>query len=553
MTLIVGDVVVGAVTKRRGRRAAVQGALLAVVISTVLSLSGGAVLRADPVYSGMAYRQAVAEHAAENDALSAFYRQRDYAPLWVGTDGAERRQALLSVLERAADHGLPVTRHDAGALAEALRSVRSNRDLGRVEAMLSRAFLAYARDVETGVLVPSQVDSGIVREVARRDPERLLSDFAAADPGAFLRDLAPRSPEYATLMREKLRLEEVIAAGGWGPTVRGGALRPGDNGPGVVVLRNRLIAMGYLSPSAVRDYDAAMSQAVQQAQIDHGLTADGVAGEGTLAEINRAPEERLKSVIVAMERERWMNKDRGQRHIWVNLTDFSTKIIDDGKVTFETRAVIGASDPAKRTPEFSDLMTYMEVNPDWTVPRGIIGRDYLPRLQRNPGALGHLQVLDSRGRVIPRSRIDFTAYSARSFPFTLRQAPGPSNALGTVKFMFPNPYAIYLHDTPDRHLFARESRAYSNGCVRLNDPHDFAYRLLERQEADPAGVFQATLRSGRQTRLNLETPVPIHLVYRTAFSSPKGKMNYRRDVYGRDARIFDALSRAGVVLPDQRS
>ncbi len=523
------------------------------LLAAALWLSAGAELRADPVYQGMAYRQAVASHVAESDALAAFYRQRDYAPLWVGPDGAERRQALLAALDRAGDHGLPVTRHDAAALADALRNVRSNRDLGRVEAMLSMALLAYARDLQSGALVPSQVDPGIVREVARQDPARVIAAFARSEPGAFLRDLAPRSPEYAALMREKLRLESLIAAGGWGTRVPSGALRPGDNGRSVVALRDRLIAMGYMAPSAVAEFDDTLTRAVQQFQIDHGLTADGVAGEGTIAEINRAPEERLKSVIVAMERERWMNKDRGKRHIWVNLTDFSTQIIDDGKVTFETRAVIGAADPAKRTPEFSDRMTYMELNPDWTVPRGIISRDYLPRLQNNPGALGHLQVLDRRGRVIPRSQIDFTAYSARNFPFTLRQAPGPSNALGTVKFMFPNPHAIYLHDTPERHLFGRESRAYSNGCIRLNDPHDFAYALLAGQEADPETFFHATLRTGRQTRVNLQTPVPIHLVYRTAFSTPRGKMNYRRDVYGRDARIFEALSRAGVALPEQRS
>jgi L,D-transpeptidase YcbB len=536
----------------RGPAVALRG-VAAGLLALALWFSAGAALRADPVYEGMAYRQAVAAHVADHDALAAFYRQRDYAPLWVGPEGADRRQALLLALDRAADHGLPVARHDAAALADALRSVRSNRDLGRIEAMLSQALLAYARDIQSGVLVPSQIDAGIVREVSRRDPSRLIAAFARSDPYTFLRDLAPRSPEYVALMREKLRLESLIEAGGWGARVPGGALRSGDDGPAVVALRDRMIAMGYMAPSAVGTFDDALTGAVQRFQIDHGLTADGVAGEGTIAEINRAPEERLKSVIVAMERERWMNTDRGRRHVWVNLTDFSTQIIDDGKVTFETRAVIGASDPAKRTPEFSDLMTYMELNPDWTVPRGIIGRDYLPRLQNNPGALGHLQVLDRRGRVIPRSQIDFTAYSARSFPFTLRQAPGPSNALGTVKFMFPNPHAIYLHDTPDRHLFGRESRAYSNGCVRLNDPHDFAYALLEGQEADPVSFFQATLRTGRQTRVNLNVPVPIHLVYRTAFSTPRGKMNYRRDVYGRDGRIFEALVRAGVVLPDQRS
>ena len=249
-----------------------------------------------------------------------------------------------------------------------------------------------------------------------------------------------------------------------------------------------------------------------------------------------------------MERERWLNQPRGKRHILVNLTDFSSKIIDDDVVTFETRSVIGARDTAKQTPEFSDRMTYLEINPDWTVPSGIIQRDYLPALQRNPNALSHLQVIDRRGRVVPRGQIDFSRYTARSFPYNLRQPPSRNNALGTVKFMFPNPYAIYLHDTPDRSHFSREVRAYSNGCVRLGDPHDFAYALLARQEADPVSYFQGILRSGRQTRVNLAEPVPIHLIYRTAFTSVRGPMQYRRDVYGRDARVWQALAREGVEL-----
>ncbi|MFN6979150.1 MAG: L,D-transpeptidase family protein, partial [Gemmobacter sp.] len=255
---------------------------------------------------------------------------------------------------------------------------------------------------------------------------------------------------------------------------------------------------------------------------------------------------RLGAIAVAMERERWLDADRGARHIWVNLADFSAKVIDDGKVTFATKAVIGATLTEKHTPEFSRLMTYMEVNPDWTVPPGIIRRDYLPKLQSNPNALGHLQVVDARGRVVPRDQIDFAAYSARNFPFNLRQPPGATNALGRVKFMFPNPWSIYLHDTPERHLFARENRAYSSGCVRLNDPFDFAYVLLARQEADPRAAFHRVLDSGRQERIFLAEPVPIHLDYRTAFTGTKGELHFRRDIYGRDAAILAALVQAGV-------
>jgi murein L,D-transpeptidase YcbB/YkuD len=349
-------------------------------------------------------------------------------------------------------------------------------------------------------------------------------------------------------MKEKMRLERILGQGGWGRTVAAKALKPGGSGADVVALRERLIAMGYLERSASQIYDGTIQSAVQNFQTDHGLNADGVAGATTMAEINTPVEDRLKSVIVAMERERWLGEERGKRHILVNLTDFQSKIIDDDRITFQTRSVIGAVDPAKRTPEFSDMMSYLEINPDWTVPNGIIQRDYLPKLQSNPNALSHLEVTDARGRVIPRGNIDFSRYTARTFPYNLRQPPSRSNALGTVKFMFPNPYAIYLHDTPDKSLFGRESRAYSNGCVRLNDPHDFAYVLLARQEADPKTFFDRILDSGKQIRVNLAEPVPVHLIYRTAFTTAKGKTNFRRDVYGRDTLIWQALERAGVEL-----
>jgi len=516
----------------------------------VLGLALGLAVLPPPAHAEAvppAFRQAVAEAAAEDAAVADFYRGRDYAPVWTAPAGVERLRALLAVLERAGDHGLPVARYDAAALAAAVRGMASERDRGQVEVRLTRALLDYARDIQTGALVPARVDAGIVREVPVRDRAALLADFLAADPAAFLRALPPASQEYARLMRAKRMLEQAAATGAWGSVVPGAGLRPGQTGAAVLALRNRLMAMGYLPRSAAASYDAALLRAVAAFQAAHGITPDGVADAATLAEINRPPEARLKSVLVAMERERWSNIPRGDRHIWVNLTDFTAKIVDHGKVTFETRAVIGSEQADKRTPEFSDHMTYMEVNPDWTVPRGIIRRDYLPKLQANPGALGHLQVIDSRGRVVPRGQVNFARYTAANFPFSLRQPPGQGNALGQVKFMFPNPWSIYLHDTPDKHLFGREMRAYSSGCVRLGDPFQFAYALLARQEADPRAAFHAVLDSGRQTRIFLDEPVPIHIDYRTAFTTPRGALEFRRDIYGRDAAIFAALERAGVV------
>ncbi|MFN3937136.1 MAG: murein L,D-transpeptidase [Gemmobacter sp.] len=491
------------------------------------------------------FRQAIAIAAAEDAEIAAFFRDRDYAPFWTSADGAARRAALLSALAEAPLHALPTT-HDPAPLLAAFAKARSEGDRGRLEVAMSRAFLAFARDLSSGVVEPGRVDGGIVRTVERPDPRALLDGFAAAEPAAFLRGLAPRHPEYARLLKAHARLRAQIAAGGWGPPVRAKALRPGDTGAEVVALRDRLAAMGHLGRTATATYDSAVQSAVQRFQFEHGLVADGIAHEATIAQINVGPEDRLRAVIVAMERERWMNHDRGARHIVVNLTDFTAKIIDDGIVTFATRAVIGSTVSDKQTPEFSHRMTYMELNPDWTVPPGIIRRDYLPRLQSNPNALRHLQVVDSRGRVVPRDQIDFSAYSSRNFPFNLRQPPGASNALGRVKFMFPNPWSIYLHDTPEKHLFARDRRAYSSGCVRLNDPFDFAYVLLSRQEEDPRRAFHRVLDTGRQERIFLKDPVPIHIDYRTAFTDARGRVHYRADIYGRDAAIHAALLRAGV-------
>lgn len=492
--------------------------------------------------------QSVAAAAQPEPAVAEFYRKRIYATLWTGPGDAERRAALLAALAEAPVHGLPAGRYDARALIAAFRNAVTEGDRGRLEVAMTAAFLAYARDLQTGVLEPAEVDGGILRQVARRDPQDLLSEFVASDPQAFLRALPPQAVEYAQLLAEKLRLEAQMRTAGWGPAVVAGGLKPGARGAQVVALRDRLIALGYIGRSAAESYDRQIQTAVQRFQLDQGLNADGVAGASTVEALNTAPAARWQSVVVALERLRWLgDAPRGARHIWVNQPDFTAQIVDNGRVTFRTRAVIGKNVPDQRSPEFSDEMEYMVVNPSWGVPRSITVKEYLPLLQRNPEAVAHLQVVDRRGRVVPREAVDFAAYSARTFPFGLRQPPSDGNALGKVKFMFPNPQNIYLHDTPTKSLFAQEERAFSHGCIRLADPMDFAYALLSAQSSDPRGAFARALDSGRETNLGLAAHVPVHLVYFTAWPTAGGSIAYRRDVYGRDARIFEALEAAGVV------
>ncbi len=533
-----------------GLRRRYRGKLTRLIASFLLAVGLWIAALPDHARAGTAtFGATLADAAADDTAISAFYHAQDYRSLWTGVEDADRRAAFFAALSHAGDHGLPANRYNAEALILRFSTVTSEIQRARLEVDVTRAFLKYARDVRNGFLSPSDIDPTMVRTVPVRDTASTLSTFAAADPEAFFASLPPTGPEYSELQRTRLDLIAAIEAGGWGPKVKAEKLEIGDSGPAVLALRDRLAALGYLQPSVTASFDGVISRAVQSFQLDNGLTPDGVAGEGTIAEVNREPEDRLQSVLVAMERMRWMNGvSLGKRHIWVNLPDFTAKIVDDGKVTFESVTVVGQNRPDTRSPEFSDQMEFMVINPTWNVPRSITVKEYLPKLQEDPNAAAQLRITDRQGRLIDRAAVDFTQFTAANFPFHMSQAPSDGNALGKVKFMFPNQWNIYLHDTPQKPLFSKEIRAFSHGCIRLGRPFDLAYALLAAQTDDPEGLFKSYLITDRESVLNLKEPVPVHLVYFTAWPDARGHIGYRRDVYGRDAAIFAAMKAAGVAL-----
>ncbi|WP_340242586.1 L,D-transpeptidase family protein [Roseobacter sp. HKCCA2468] len=518
-------------------------------------------------WQDVAAREAVAARFASHPEVFDFYAARDFAPIWTG-EGPEfelRRAALLAALEASGDHGLPRATYDIAGLRAGFAT---GADIA-TELRAALTYLDYAQDISAGVLEPATLAEDIYKTTPRQSSEALLSGFASADnPMIYLSNLIPQHPQYARLQRAMFDLARVVEAGGWGTPVVAERLELGDQGPAVAALITRLQAMGYLAeePSsasvtlstandaqtateapAPAQFDDRLVGAVMRFQADNGLTQDGIVGANTLAAINVDAETRLKDVILAMERQRWMNFDRGARHVLVNIPDFHATVVDQDVVTFSTRSVVGHPDPRRHTPEFSDVMEYMVINPSWTVPRSITTREYLPQLQEDPTAQSQLE-LWSGGQVVDRAQVDFTQYTASTFPYTLRQAPSTSNALGLVKFMFPNPWNIYLHDTPAKNLFARETRAYSHGCVRLQDPFDFAYHLLAPQVDDPEAYFARILATGRETTVRLETPIPVHLVYWTSFVDPDGRLQHRADIYGRNADLWQALEAAGVSV-----
>ncbi len=495
--------------------------------------------------------------AGNDTAIYAFYEANDFTPVFAGN--AARLSALMAALEGAAAQGLPVQDALISDLREAMAAAGQPATDAALEVQAAQAYVMYATDLTSGVLNPDDLSNLINFDTVRPAHEALLAKAAGSNgSGALYDSLEPQDPSYNALQAELARLEALVEAGGWGPKVPSGrALRPGQSNARVLALRARLNALGYEGTEGDSPrYDEALVDAVKAFQADNTLTADAIVGPQTLIALNSDPSVQMQQVIVNLERRRWLNYELGARHILVNQANFTGYVVDYGLPTLVTRVVVGKTSPKYQTPEFIDEMTHMVVNPTWNVPQSIASQEYLPQLLRDPSVLTRQNItmrVRGSGQRVDARLIDMSQYSQNNFPFVLQQQPGSRNALGKVKFMFPNKYNIYLHDTPSRSLFNRDSRAYSHGCVRVQRPLDLAYTLLAPQSSDPEATFQAARDTRRATTITLETPVPIYLTYQTVFLDETGELAYRVDVYGRDQLVFDALAENGVTLPEVAS
>ena len=510
-------------------------------------LQGGATILAAPRLSFSDAEMALAQAVADAPLLAGYYGRYGLTPIFEGADGPARRDALIAAIAAQPAHGISPARYRPDALAQAGEGVAA-------EALHAKALALLISDLTGGVVRPTAVSAQIHREVRRPEMSGLIHGFVTApDPAAYLAGLAPQAPAYAALqraLRERTGLAAIVSDL---PPAPEAIWRPGMRGAGVLALRARLAAAGFATapgeprPGDPQLYDAALARAVARYQQAAGLPSDGVAGPRTIRHLNGGLDADARRILMAMERMRWMGgEDLGARHVWVNIPEFSARIVENGQQIFETRTVVGTADPARQTPEFSDRMEYVVMNPRWNVPRSITVKEYLPRLQANRNAVAHIDVVDGRGNVIPRANVDFGRYTAANFPYRMRQKPSDDNALGLVKFIFPNPWNIYLHDTPTKHLFAQDMRAHSHGCVRIGDPMDLARALLSPQSDDATGMVARALESGRERYLPLTPNVPVHLVYFTAYPAASGRIRFFADVYGRDAALWDLLQKAAL-------
>lgn len=510
-------------------------------------------------------------------ALRDFYAARGFQPLWIEAGMPNAKAAvLLAALRDAASEGLdpaayPVTTTSA---------VLDGSALTEFELGLSLTLVRYATDLAVGRFSPKNKLPEQHILPTPLDSLAILNGAAEADAAAFPRYLqafTPPHPAYAGLRDALARYRALGAAGGWPTLADGPALKPGVADGRVALLRQQLQARGDLviagshepalpvmprsdlSPAslatgspeappspvdATHYFDPALKQAVERFQHRHGLDVDGVVGRATRAALNVPVQDRIEQIILNMERWRWMPRDLGATHVVVNMAGFELDLIEDHRPALSMRVVVGK--PYQSTPVFSNKITYLEFNPYWNIPHSIAAKELLPLIQRDPGYLTDrgIRVFTSYAAdaaELDPWAIDWWAITPATFPFRLRQDPGHDNPLGRVKFMLPNTFAVYLHDTSSPSLFQRTVRTFSHGCIRIEKPAELAAHLLRHNPGWDLAQVQSTMTSGTRRIVTLKRAVPVHLIYATAWSDDDGTIQFRNDIYGRDSLLSNML------------
>ncbi len=475
--------------------------------------------------------------------LSAFYGERNHQPIWTaGGPLAEQASDLLAAVRASEGHGLNPRSYREPVLARMIEGPDRTLDLA-LELLASEAFLRQARDRSRGAVSPRALDPDwhlVPPDGELIDPLRLALESGASVVG-ILDALWPRHPEYRALVAKRAELaaraEELFD-----PIPDGPLLRPGASDERVELVKRRLLGPGPHDGA----FDPELKQAVMALQREAGLEADGIVGPATLEVLNATAASRIERIDANLERWRWLPPTVPETYIRVNIAAFSLRVIDGGQDVLNMNAIVGR--PYRRTPTFSESIRYLVFNPYWNVPFRLATLDKLPLLQQDPAPLvaqGYEVRPEGEEEFRPVDTVDWSGVTRRNFRFLLRQRPGPFNALGRVKFMLPNPHDVYLHDTPDRELFERQERGFSSGCIRVSDALALARWVLANDGRDADAERVAALAAGGETTtIYLKQPLPVYLVYFTAFTDDSGTVVFRRDLYQRDGAIVAALREA---------
>ena len=494
-------------------------------------------------------------------ALPQFYERRAFEPAWV-SEGKVTPQTteLVKSLESARSHGLRPSDYHFERITKLVRRLEQETNLERLlktglvvdlELLCTDAFLIYGSHLLSGRVNPQTIDAEWHASRREADLAALLeSAVSAGAVDSVLNTLPPPQTGYAFLRKALAVYRQLEREGGWPGISAGPVIKPGAREDRIPLLRNRLHRTGDLRAAPATDsmlYDDSLKAAVIIFQKRHGLAADGAVGQSTLATLNVPVEERILQILANLERWRWLPQDLGRQHLIVNIATFELDVNRNDTTVQSLRVIVGKS--YRRTPVFSDRITYMVINPFWNVPQLIAVKDILPLVKANPGHLAEndFELLSGWGAdmtTIDPMSVDWGAVGNKRFPYRLRQKPGGKNALGRIKFMFPNQFDVYLHDTPARGLFAKEKRDFSSGCIRVEDPVALAEILLAGDRRWTRANIDAQLATGEEQTIRLQNPMPIHILYWTAWCTADGIAHFRNDIYDRDRPLIEALSEA---------
>ena len=488
------------------------------------------------------------EHISAMHLIPEFYDRRDYTLAWLRESNMDD---LLAVIEASSEEGLIPDDYHLAPLRTMLKNHRAGRldPCGRadLDILLTDALLRIGYHYAFGKVDPHRLDAdwNLKREISEKDPVELMQAAIDSDSLAgFLKELAPTGPLYDEMKAALAEHRNIAADGGWPQVPAGPALKPGMQDQRVVAIRQRLLVTGDLPALASPDpdiYDEELEQAVIRFQNRHTLEADGVAGKATIAAMNVPVADRIDQIRVNMERARWIYRDLPDEFIVADIAGFRAAIIKGREVTWDSAVQVGK--PYRKTPIFQDTMKYIVINPTWTVPPTILAKDILPKIRKDPEYLEkkNMRVIDKSGKTVDATGIDWANTTRRNFPYMIRQDPGPNNALGRIKFMFPNKHAVYLHDTPHQSGFKHTERAFSSGCIRVEKPIELAEILLNDPEKWSRERIREVIDSGVTTTVKLEKQLPVFLLYWTV-GSDGGIFYFKPDVYSRDASVLAALN-----------
>jgi murein L,D-transpeptidase YcbB/YkuD len=482
--------------------------------------------------------------------LPALYARRDYAPVW--SNPVSVRQ-LIDAIEAIDAEGLDPTDYNLATLRLLLEQ---NMETGPanpersadLDLLLTDSLIRLGYHLSFGKVDPEALDSNwnMTRYIEDLDALLALGDsIGNGRVNELLQSLKPQSIKYKRLKSALASYRLYQQLGGWEPVTQGPALKPGMVDARVPQLRARLVATGDLTTQDLyfTTYDDALAAGVMRFQRRHGLADDGVVGPMTLRELNVPVEARIGQIRANLERTRWVMHDLPDTFIMVDIAGFNVRLFRDREVIWETRAVVGQ--PYRMSPIFRSTLTYLELNPTWTIPPIVLEEDVLPELRKDPGYLEQkdMQVIDYQGDPVDTDSIEWARYTAKNFPWLIRQQPGPKNALGRIKFMFPNPHSVYLHDTPSKSLFNETERAFSSGCIRVEHPLELAVLLLKGNVDWDRGSLVHAVDSLDTHSISLVEPIAIILMYWTVAVEEDGTVLFNRDIYQRDPPIIQGLGK----------